>query len=140
MACWKRRSSVETALDLLQQVTNSRLLAIAAIVAFLCGCWWNAQASRKAKEPFAPAISSADYCAIFLWILAVILGGVAIRFTIARCHCCGKFSDCADQPEDKRSRNRAALVKITREGPQLLPAKFYAEQTKPDRLVIGFDD
>lgn len=68
----------KTALNLPQQVTNPPLLAIAAIVAFLCGCWWNAQANRKAKEPFAPAISSADYCAIFLWILAVILGGVAI--------------------------------------------------------------
>ena len=120
-------------------MTNSRLLGIAAIVAFLCGCWWNAQANRKAKEPFAPAISSADYCAIFLWILAAILGGVAI-VSRSPLPFCGKFSDCADQPEDKRSRNRAALVKITREGPQLLPAKFYAEQTKPDRLVIGFDD
>jgi hypothetical protein len=53
------------------------LLAIAAIVAFLFGCWWNARANRKAKEPFAPAVSSADYCAIFLWILAAVLGVAA---------------------------------------------------------------
>jgi hypothetical protein len=37
----------------------------------------NDQANRKAKEPFAPATSSADYCAILLWILAAILGAAA---------------------------------------------------------------
>jgi hypothetical protein len=35
-----------------------------------------------AKEPFAPAVSGADYCAILLWILAVILGVAAA--TVAR--------------------------------------------------------
>jgi hypothetical protein len=54
------------------------LLAIAAIVAFLCGVWWNSLANRKAKEPFAPPTSSADYCAIVPWILAVILGVTAM--------------------------------------------------------------
>jgi hypothetical protein len=39
------------------------------------------RANRKAKELFAPATSSADYCAIFLWILAVILGVAAFVFS-----------------------------------------------------------
>jgi hypothetical protein len=43
------------------------------MIAFLCGLWSNARANRKAKEPFAPVISIADYYAIFLWLLAAIL-------------------------------------------------------------------
>ncbi len=49
-------------------------LAIATILACLCGCWWMGRANRKAKEPFAPPTSDADYCASFLWILTVVLG------------------------------------------------------------------
>jgi hypothetical protein len=59
-------------------VTNSRLFAVAATVAFLLGLWSNSRANRKAKEPFAPVVSLADYFAISLWILAVILTLVAI--------------------------------------------------------------
>jgi hypothetical protein len=40
----------------------------------------------------------------------------------------------------KHSRNCSALLKITVESPQLLPAKSYSENAEPDRLVIGFDD
>jgi hypothetical protein len=58
-------------------MSNRRLLAIAAIVAFFSGSWWNSRANRKAKEPLAPAVSIADYCAIFLWIMAVVLGAAA---------------------------------------------------------------
>jgi hypothetical protein len=54
-------------------VSNRRVLIIAAIGAFLGGYWWNSRANRKAREPLAPAVSSADYCAIFLWIVAVAL-------------------------------------------------------------------
>jgi hypothetical protein len=53
------------------------LLAIAAIFAFLGGCWWNSRANRKAKEPFAPVVSISDYWSISLWILAVTLGVAA---------------------------------------------------------------
>lgn len=43
------------------------------MIAFLCGLWANSRASRKAKEPFAPVISIADYYAIFLWLVAAVI-------------------------------------------------------------------
>jgi hypothetical protein len=59
-------------------VTTGWLLIGAATIAFLAGFWWNSIANKKAKEPFAPPTSAADYCAIFLWVLATALLVMAV--------------------------------------------------------------
>jgi len=46
--------------------------------ALIIGLWLTWRANRKAKEAFAPLFSKADYVAIFLWLLVVILVAAAI--------------------------------------------------------------
>jgi hypothetical protein len=54
------------------------LLVGAAAVSFLGGLWSNSIATKKAKEPFAPPTSTADYWAISLWVLATALIVMAV--------------------------------------------------------------
>jgi uncharacterized membrane protein len=78
MVCHEEREFGELyEIALAVHVMISRWFAVAAFAAFLGGLWSNSRANRKAKEPFAPAVSLADYFAISLWILAVILIVVA---------------------------------------------------------------
>ena len=53
---------------------------------------------------------------------------------------CRSTEDDVIRRQIKRSRNCAALLKITGEGPKLSPAKFDTEEAKQERLMIGFDD
>ena len=57
---------------------NVFLLGIGATVSFLGGLWLTWRANRKAREPFAPVLSKADYLGIFLWILTLVLAAAAV--------------------------------------------------------------
>ena len=59
-------------------MTDSFLLSMGAVGALIIGLWLTWRANRKAKEAFAPLFSKADYVAIFLWLLVVILVAAAI--------------------------------------------------------------
>jgi hypothetical protein len=63
---------------------NVYLLAVGAAVSLLGGLWFNSRANKKAKELLAPAVSSADYLSIFLWILAAVLGVAAATIGLGK--------------------------------------------------------
>jgi len=55
-------------------MTRPLWLAMGALASLLAVVWFNRLANRNARKPFAPAVSSADYISIFLWIVAAVLG------------------------------------------------------------------
>jgi hypothetical protein len=62
-----------------QEVSNSAFLAMGAVSSVGGGLWFLSHANRKAKKPYAPPTSYADYLGVFLMILGVILGVLAAK-------------------------------------------------------------
>ena len=63
-----------------KKVASSAFLAMGAVSSFVGGWFFSSHANLKAKEPFAPPTSYADFLGVFLMVLGVILGVLAAKF------------------------------------------------------------